>query len=140
MGAAVGSGATELVATVTLPDDRGTTPTTLAPATTEDPATIARIMALIDSLPEVPPGRYSCPAAFGGSLDLVFRSASGATLAEAVDGFTGCGFTSVSIGGVQKRSVEGGTQLIVLVEQLLPTGWPPPSALRSVPSGLQVPA
>jgi hypothetical protein len=43
------------------------------PVTVTDPATVARIAAVVDGQPVFPPGIYSCPADYGWGIRLTFR-------------------------------------------------------------------
>ena len=73
----------------------------LKPAfTVTDPAKVARIVAVIDSLAIFPPGTYSCPIDFGAEMRLTFRtSPGGPVVARLTAEYGGCGVVSVSIGG-----------------------------------------
>jgi hypothetical protein len=85
------------------------------PVTITDPAKVARLRALINSLPLSPPGVFSCPAGFGDALGLTFRARpAGPALAVATDMLSGCPAVDLIIGGKSQPSLDGasGTQIL----------------------------
>ncbi len=70
------------------------------PVTITDPAKVSELRALINSLPLIPPGMFSCPAGFGDDLGMTFRARSGGpALAVATDVLSGCPMVTLTIGG-----------------------------------------
>jgi hypothetical protein len=68
--------------------------------TVTDPAKVARMVALANSLTIFPPGARPCPASFGGAMRLAFTDRPGGrVLARFTAQYGGCGIVSVSIGG-----------------------------------------
>ena len=72
--------------------------------TITDPATVAKIAAIIDGLRQLPDGTYSCPAEAGSamiltSMQLTFRTASGGPVVATVGAdYVGCQFAWVTVG------------------------------------------
>ena len=72
--------------------------------TITDPATVAKIAAVIDGLRQLPDGTYSCPASAGSammltSVQLTFRTAAGGPVAATVGAdYVGCQFAWVTVG------------------------------------------
>ncbi|MGH3163768.1 MAG: hypothetical protein ACRDOC_17940 [Streptosporangiaceae bacterium] len=67
--------------------------------TVTDPATVARIAAIVNGLTRFPDGAFSCPAEFGGQMRLTFSTRPGGpVLARLTAGYGGCGIVSVRIG------------------------------------------
>ena len=72
--------------------------------TITDPATVAKIAAIIDGLRQLPDGTYSCPAEAGSamiltSMQLTFRTASGGPVVATVGAeYVGCPFAWVTVG------------------------------------------
>lgn len=95
------------------------------PATITDPATVARIAALVNGLPVVTPGTYHCPADLGRGLMLTFRATVGGPALAAVTAYTtGCGAASVSIGGKPQLGLSGGAALAQQVLAVAGLHWP----------------
>ena len=70
------------------------------PVTITDPAKVSELRTLINSLPLVPPGMFSCPAGFGNDLIMTFRARPGGpALAVATDVLSGCPMVTLTIGG-----------------------------------------
>ena len=68
--------------------------------TVTDPAQVARIAAVVNSLARFPAGAFSCPADSGGQMRLTFSARPGGpVLALLTPQYGGCGIVSVSIGG-----------------------------------------
>jgi hypothetical protein len=79
-----------------------------APVTITDPGQVRAITALIDGLPEFPPGVYSCPADFGSALVLTFRARPGGpALAVATVELSGCEGVDFTIGGQEQPGLGG---------------------------------
>ena len=72
--------------------------------TITDPATVAKIAAVIDGLRELPDGTYNCPAEVGSapmltSMQLTFRTAPGGPVVATVDAdYVDCQFAQVTVG------------------------------------------
>ncbi|MGD0706253.1 MAG: hypothetical protein ABSA02_41035 [Trebonia sp.] len=78
------------------------------PVTVTGPAEVSELRALINSLPLSPPGRFSCPAAFGDDLILTFRARPGGpALAVATDLLSGCPMVALTIGGKSEPALSG---------------------------------
>ncbi len=68
--------------------------------TVTDPAAVARIAALIDSLPLFPRGMFSCPADFGAAMLLTFRTRPGGPVVAVLRAeYNGCGIATLTIRG-----------------------------------------
>ena len=68
--------------------------------TVTDPAQVARIAAVVNSLTRFPAGAFSCPADAGGQMRLTFSARPGGpVLARLTPQYGGCGIVSVSIMG-----------------------------------------
>jgi hypothetical protein len=68
--------------------------------TVTDPATVARIAAVVNGLPRSPAGAFSCPADSGGQMRLTFSiRPGGPVVARLTAQYGGCGIVSVRIGG-----------------------------------------
>jgi hypothetical protein len=83
-----------------------------APLLITEPATVRKLVALVNGLPLFPPGTYSCPAGDGGGVRLTFlsKASSGkangpvlksAVLAVALATSNGCGGVDLTIAGAQ---------------------------------------
>ena len=80
------------------------------PVTITDPAPVRALTALINGLALFPPGTFNCPADFGGSLVLTFRSGPGTPpLAVATVDLSGCGGVDLTIGGKSEALAGPGT-------------------------------
>jgi hypothetical protein len=78
------------------------------PVTITKPDQVRALAALIDGLPEFPPGMYSCPAAFGDALVLTFRARpAGPALAVATVELSGCEGVDFTIGVKQQPGLGG---------------------------------
>jgi hypothetical protein len=95
--------------------------------TVTDPARVATIVSLIDSLPTVQPYTMSCPS-FGISpvVTFTFRAkrhgpivAQATQLASATDPTTGCDAMSFSIRGRPRAPLLGGAKVVRTVQRLL---------------------
>jgi hypothetical protein len=99
--------------------------------TLTDPATVAKIAAVIDSLSPVPPGTYSCPSDNGAAMQLTFRtSPGGPVLASVTAGYQGCQFARVTIGGPTQSALDAYTGSELPIQQrvlaIAGVGWPYP--------------
>ena len=72
-----------------------------APATITDPTVTGRLAALVDSLPVSPLSNeaVSCPAAFGGSLQLAFRTSTSGPVVALVQTDQACGMVDFTVIG-----------------------------------------
>ena len=78
------------------------------PVTITKPDRVRALAALIDGLPEFPPGFYSCPAGFGDALVLTFRARpAGPALAVATVELSGCEGVDFTIGVKQQPGLGG---------------------------------
>jgi hypothetical protein len=97
------------------------------PVTVTDPATVARLAAVIDSLPLMPPpGTFaSCPYNTGQVVDLTFRATEGGPVLARVTGeMTGCTMVSLVIHGKQMPALWHGNQMDRQVLKLAGIHWP----------------
>jgi hypothetical protein len=68
--------------------------------TVTDPATVARIAAVVNGLTRFPGGTFSCPAESGGQMRLTFFTRTGGPMvARLTAPYSGCGVVSVRIDG-----------------------------------------
>ena len=68
--------------------------------TVTDPATVARIAAVVNGLTRFPGGAFSCPAESGGQMRLTFFTRPGGpAVARLTAQYCGCGVVSVRIDG-----------------------------------------
>jgi hypothetical protein len=79
-----------------------------APVTITDPTVVGRLAALVDSLPVSPLSNeaVSCPAAFGGSLQLAFRSRTGGPVAALAQTDQACGMVDFTVTGQRVLGLE----------------------------------
>jgi len=79
----------------------GSQPAGDVPVTVTNPATVARIVAIVDGVPVFPPGVIvSCPLENGSGMQLTFRATlSGPALAVVTAVSGGCGSVAMTIGG-----------------------------------------
>jgi hypothetical protein len=97
------------------------------PVTITDPATVGKLIALINALPLTPPGIHSCPASFGGDLTLTFRAGKGTpALSVATDQLSGCAEMTLSIGGKPQPALEAASGEQILKIAGLPWKIPVP--------------
>ncbi len=95
------------------------------PVMITDPATVARIAALVDGLPLFPPGVFSCPADFGGGTRLTFSaSRNGPALAVVTVRDSGCAGVSLVVGGRSLPALSGGRDLQRQVLAIAGIRWP----------------
>jgi len=94
-----------------------------APATFTDQTEISRVAQIINALPTIPIGTYSCPNDSGGGLSLDFESASGTILAQVSLMASGCGGTLVRTHGEQQPELAGGAATIQQIQAVLGTHW-----------------
>ena len=96
------------------------------PVMVTDPATVARIAAVIDGLPLMPPpGTFaSCPYDTGQVVGLTFRATEGGpVLAQVTSEMTGCTKVSVVIHGKQMPALWHGNQMDQQVLKLAGIHW-----------------
>jgi hypothetical protein len=84
-----------------------------APVTITDPAVVGRLAALVDSLPvsSLSNEAVSCPAAFGSSLQLAFRTVAGGQVAALVQTDQACGMADFTVTGRQQLGLEDNINL-----------------------------
>jgi hypothetical protein len=84
-----------------------------APVTITDPAVVGRLAALVDSLPVSPLNNeaVSCPAAFGDSLQLAFRTRTGGPVVALVQTDQACGMVDFTVTGQQLVGLENNTSV-----------------------------
>jgi hypothetical protein len=83
-----------------------------APVTITDPATVRRVVSVVDGLRVFPRGLMNCPADTGRAVQMTFRSgAGGPVLASVAAGMTGCQGVSLSVDGQPRTSLAGGGSL-----------------------------
>ena len=97
--------------------------------TVTNPAKVAAIAAVIDELPLFPPGAFSCPADFGASMKLTFRtSRDGPVVARLTAEYGGCGTVSVITDGRSMPALgdytAAGQQLQQRVLAIAGARWP----------------
>jgi hypothetical protein len=102
--------ATAKVAVITESKGSSRHPPVVAAKTLTSPEQVAKLAAYLNGLPADPPGgRYSCPAASGGELTIVFRARPGGpVLAKARAGLSGCAFLSYTMPGRPETGLGGG--------------------------------
>jgi hypothetical protein len=84
-----------------------------APVTITDPTVVGRLAALIDSLPVSPLNNeaVSCPAAFGRSLQLAFRTRTGGPVVALVQTDQPCGMVDFTVTGHQLPGLKNSTNV-----------------------------
>jgi len=97
--------------------------------TVTDPANVARIVALVNSLTRFPDGTFSCPADFGGQMRLTFITRPGRpAAARLIAEYAGCGVVSVRIGGRDMPALseypQSGPRLPQRVLAIAGVSWP----------------
>ncbi len=95
---------------------------TTGSATLTDQAKIDRVAEIINTLPPAPTGTFACPIDVGGGLELDFESSSGAVLEQASMHATGCGGTTITIGGA-KSDRASSRDTIREIQRVLGTNW-----------------
>jgi hypothetical protein len=104
----------------TEPQPAGDTPVTIT-----DPATVARIAAIVDGLPVFPPGIRFCPLYDGSGMRLTFRATlSGPALAVVTAQTGGCGVVAVTIGGKPMPDLGAAASLQQQVTIIAGLHWP----------------
>jgi hypothetical protein len=69
------------------------------PVTITDPLTVGKVATLVDHVPPLPSGTYSCPFADGMAFDLAFRARPGGpVLADTVLQLNGCEWVDLTVG------------------------------------------
>jgi hypothetical protein len=117
--------ATARVVTITHVPGSGPQPAGDAPVTVTDPATVARIAAVIDRLPVYPPGIRFCPLDDGSGMRLTFRAAiSGPALAVVTAQSGGCGTVAVTIGGKPMPALGQAASMQQQVAAIAGLHWP----------------
>ena len=76
-----------------------------APVTITDAATTKKIAALVDSLPVSTLGVASCPAMFGGGIELTFRAKAGGPGLAAANSAGACDTVVFSLGGKRQPAL-----------------------------------
>jgi hypothetical protein len=95
------------------------------PVTIADPATVAKIAAVIDALPLMPRGIFSCPLSTGQGLLLTFRAVKGGPELAVVTGeLTGCGTVTMVVDGKRMPTLWGGKDMAKQVLKLAGIHWP----------------
>jgi hypothetical protein len=99
--------------------------------TMTNPATVAKIAAVIDGLAPVAPGTYSCPSDNGAAMQLTFRTRPrGPVLAGVTAGYRGCQFVWVTVGARTLPAFDAYTGSELPIQQRVLTiagvGWPYP--------------
>jgi len=97
--------------------------------TVTDPAKVARIVALVNSLTRFPDGTFSCPADFGGQMRLTFITRPGRpAAARLIAEYAGCGVVSVRISGRDMPALseypQSGPRLPQRVLAIAGVSWP----------------
>ena len=95
---------------------------TTASAIFTDQAKIDRVAEIINALPPAPTGVFHCPIDVGGGLELDFESSSGAVLEHASMHATGCGGTTITIGGARSDRASG-RDTIQEIQRVLGSNW-----------------
>jgi hypothetical protein len=99
------------------------------PVTITDPPKVGALKALVNGLTLFPPGMFSCPAGFGGSLMLTFRAGPGTpALAVATVDLGGCDGVDLTIGGKAQPALAGpGTDSGAAILSTAGLSWKIPS-------------
>jgi len=94
-------------------------------ATITSPATLQRIIALVDGLKVARPGEYSCPIDTGRELRLTFtRGRGGPVVATVTADMSGCGMVSMTTAGKARPALAGGETLSSAVLSAAGLRWP----------------
>jgi hypothetical protein len=94
--------------TLTVKPNMNSTAKPPAPVTITKLGRVRALAALINGLPEFPPGMYSCPADFGDALVLTFRAhPGGPALAVATVELSGCEGVGFTVGGKRQPGLGG---------------------------------
>ena len=93
---------------VTISELASGNPQAKRPVTITDPTVTGRLAALVDSLPVSPLNNeaVSCPAAFGGSLQLAFRTSTGGPVVALAQTDQACGMVDFTVTGHQVLGLE----------------------------------
>jgi hypothetical protein len=95
-----------------------------APVTVTAPATVAKIAKVVDGLPLMPRGVFSCPADTGQGLRLTFRATKkGPVLAQVTAGTDGCGTVMLTVDGKRMPTLWGGARMAQQVLKLAGIHW-----------------
>ena len=94
------------------------------PVTVTNPATVTKIAKVVDGLPLMPPGVFSCPADNGQGLRLTFRATKdGPVLAQVTAEMNGCGTVGLTVGGKRMPVLWGGARMAQQVLKLAGIHW-----------------
>jgi hypothetical protein len=95
------------------------------PVTITDPATVARIAAIVDELPVYPPGIRYCPRSDGSGMRLTFQATlSDPALAVVTAQTEGCPSVTVTIGGKPMSELGQAESLEQQVATIASLPWP----------------
>lgn len=94
------------------------------PVTVDNRTTVTKIAKVIDGLPLMPPGVFSCPFDNGQGLRLTFRATErGPVLATVTAETNGCGTVTMKIGGKEMPALWGGARMSQQVLKLAGIHW-----------------
>lgn len=94
------------------------------PVTITSRAVVAKIATVVDDLPLMPPGVFSCPAGNGLGLRLAFRAVKGGpVLAQVTAEANGCGTVTLEVGGKHMPALWGGARMTQQVLRLAGIHW-----------------
>ena len=104
-----------------------------APVTITDPAIVGRLAALVDSLPVSPLNNeaVSCPAAFGDSLQLAFRTRTGGPVVALVQTDQPCDMVDLTVTGQQRLGLENNPNVDRQILAIASLPWKLPNPLRA---------
>jgi len=106
-----------------------------APVTITDPTVTGRLAALVDSLPVSPLSNeaVSCPAGFGGSLQLAFRTRTSGPVVTLVQTDQACGMVDFTVAGQPLLGLENSPSVDrqILAIASLPWKLPEPGSAES---------
>jgi hypothetical protein len=94
------------------------------PVTITDPATVTKIAKVVDGLPLMPPGVFSCPADNGQGVRLTFRATrNGPVLAQVTAETSGCGTVGLTVEGKRMPALWDGQRMVQQVLKLAGIHW-----------------
>lgn len=98
-----------------------------APVTITDPAVVGRLATLVDSLPVSPLSNevVSCPAAFGGGLQLAFRARTGGPLLARAQTDQPCGMVDFTVTGQQSLGLTNNANVDRQILAIASLPWKP---------------
>jgi len=104
-----------------------------APVTITGPAVVGRVAALVDSLPvsALNNEAVSCPAAFGVSLQLAFRTRTGGPVVALAQTDQPCGMVDFTITGQQRLGLENNPDVDRQILAIASLPWKLPNPLRA---------